>query len=345
VGAFAIDSDGAPVNLATEAFGIIAGTYLTVALLDRFREQRERARRRETRDARLRYALAKNLAAMASRHRSSAMTRHGALSRLREEIDLKTDDLAGTIDVPNSSSTRLVIALIGSRKPTALDQTAIDDAAHTLAFHPGHQDADEDEMATHDALVRLSGDLERFHGGWDSEHERLDALLDEVAVGRDRGDDPIAVSGLGIAFAFGWYDQMEDLFNEHLALLQYLEDGDSEYQAPQRSPLTPLGEDEEQGLRAERISAAEVLHLVRARISPFGPRIPADLSAAFTETVEQQVDDLRRALDAIGVGHMAGDEMLTRVVEESIRGLTTEPDEGIEVIERSSKTGGDETVL
>ena len=72
--------------------------------------------------------------------------------------------------------------------------------------------------------------------------------------------------GLHLVTAYQYHNTMENIFNEHGAILRWLLG--NEYSALARKPLTPL-EDVEQAVAEERLAPDEVLVLVKERRYPF----------------------------------------------------------------------------
>lgn len=199
-------------------FGIAIGTYLAVVLIEVFRERRERARRRETRDTQLVGELAESVATLLTREGSRAFPLYRMMWRARRDIVLSVDSVDSAVRIDDSQAVAILMALMERGAGSRLQRRAIREARRSLLYSPGHEDADATELPIHEALVRLARDLEALERTSVDRDRRLSELAAEIVRKRGRGT-AIHVDGLNLTMAFGWFDDIENIFIEHSALL------------------------------------------------------------------------------------------------------------------------------
>jgi hypothetical protein len=135
-----------------------------------------------------------------------------------------------------------------------------------------------------------------------------------------------------------YYDRAEDVFNDSLAVLRVMRRIDDSPAERVPRPLSPLGPRESTNLRAERVLADEVLHLLHQGIQPFGPDWVADLFGMTAEERQGRMRDfiaqVAERLSQAGYNPATLDAAaLDRMAQLALEALRR-PDEGIQNIPR-----------
>ena len=340
VAAFVEDRRSAPVNLLTEVAGVVTGTALTVFLIDELRRRRERRDADSLRRSHLTRELAHNLSRLVTRRGSSAVVKHSIMSTLRAEQPLSADDVksaAANVRLSKQDAQWLAMAIMPRLKIGDLRTEAIQAALADGAYLEIRRKK-VFETPVHAALERIIRDVDRLKtldrpstfGIWDT------GLLETIAVANHSGAPHCDVSAFWLVTAYSYYDMAEDIWQEQLALLRDLLGGCGGYEAPVRQPITPLGLDPEQGIRAEAVTLSDVPHLVSSDIRPFGSRIPEDL---FGDSREERINWLMELTkDAmLSSGIDVDDEELLSHISSTLEGIVdgqfAPEDEGIERIQ------------
>ncbi|MDA1062230.1 MAG: hypothetical protein O2895_04895 [Chloroflexi bacterium] len=291
--AFVEDSSGAPANLLTEGPGVVTSTAITVIVIDELRRRRERREAQRLRRNRLTRELSHNVSRLVTRHGSSAVVRHRHMSTLCADRPLSTDDIRSaesTVRFSEQGALWLMMALLPRLKLGDMRTEAVQAALADGAYLDVRK-KEVVEEPTHAALERIIRDVGRLRtldqpsdfGVWD------DGLLKAIAVAKHSGVAFCDLSVVWLVSAYAYHDAVEDIWQEHVALLRSLLEGTGKYDAPVRQPTTPLGADMEEGIRAEAVTPSEVLYLVSQDIFPFGSRIPEDMVG---DTREERIDSL-----------------------------------------------------
>ena len=252
--AFVLDFFAALTNALTEAASVLAGVAITVFILDRRQRQRELERERELRRAGLTRELSLNLTKMVHKAGATPMPDHRYISLVMRDIELSSDDLAKPIGVSREHAAQLSLGLLGSTRFDDVRTDAIKSIVESRVYW-----ADSAERRVHDGLERLTEDTEYLR--------RLE-LPGLTGYWRDQllNGAPGQVPGGHLVSAYQYHNVMENIFNEHLSILRWLLG--SSYVVPERSPVTPL-KDAEQEVVAERVTPDEILELARTGQPPF----------------------------------------------------------------------------
>ena len=278
--------------------------------------------------------LASNLTLMAARTSGIVFPRHRYMSRMRQEISITPQELGKRIILSDDHVISLVFALVGRTRGKDLRTKAIEESLDRgvfLRFNPASGTLEESPL--HEALRQTFEDVIALrqldtpttHPEWDSK------ILTDISS-RWRGrPHSFEVMGHDVAYALSHYDRVENVFSGHFALCKVLLGLSEELQSYQRRPVTPLGEREEQKLRAERVSAAEIALLIQNDIWPFGTRIPRTV---FGMTREEQIqgiaDNMRTILTNAGIDANLYPDTLKKAAEDFLDNYTSLPGEGIE---------------
>lgn len=153
----------------------------------------------------------------------------------------------------------------------------------------------------------------------------------------------MSVRGDHLALALGYFDRSCDVFEVMVSILEFLEGITTHPRTVTLRPQSPLGDEANQGLRAEAVDPGEVLLLLRAQLHPFGPRV---LRSSFGRTREEQIEqmvrnneksmaDLRSTLIEIGASAEQLDTLDPRSLAEQMWEQLVPDDEGIEIRDRS----------
>ncbi|PZC49887.1 MAG: hypothetical protein DK306_000310 [Chloroflexi bacterium] len=333
--AFLGPSDDASVNIATEAFGVVLGTYVTVGLVEYLRRSRERAEAEARRRRRLVSEFTANLSHMVSRYHDSAHARHTMLSEVREslQLDPKADP---TSQIPVSQAQRDLIIMGLMRHVTGdrLQIGALSDAVGSGAFLDVAPDGSTRPSHLHETLSLLLSDMRAFPvdsntpmGDWWA------TLFAELTPRRGQYE---AMSYL-LVHALSYYDDVTNLFNGHVAVIRELERVVEPDAPRQRRPRTPFGAAVEQDIRSETVSPDEIEDLIRRGIYPFGLNHPREIVTATAPGLASLIiQDLLGELDAAGVPreHVSVEELKARA-EKAIRQRADIAPPGIEIVPRS----------
>ncbi|MYB40998.1 MAG: hypothetical protein F4X76_02185 [Chloroflexi bacterium] len=334
-GAWALDRDSALVNLLTEGAGVAVGTAITVVLIDEMRKRRERSDSENLRRNRLTRELSHNLALLVGRRGRGATPRHAAMSALRDGMVLMADDARREVSLDRNQATVLMIAMAPMVRMQSLKSEAIEAAVADGAFLT-LEDHSVVETPTHAALIRVLQDIDRLRmylqpgaRDWNTELTKI------LGLAFASGDVPCRVPGHLLVQAYAYHDACEDLLNEQAAVLRVLLGSSADMEPPARRPVTPLP-DQEQGIRAETVTPAEVLELTRLDIHPFGKRIPASFFGRSRPEQRAFLAELATEISAASGFEVDREELAERVdqmLDGEIDDRLAPDDEGIELID------------
>ena len=277
--------------------------------------------------------LTSNLTNMLERSRHNAYPHHLPMWRERKEIQLTVKQLGQRIRLSSNQGVHLALALTGRIYGSNLRTKVIEEAFNAGIFLEFNAvDGTFQESVVHQGLRQTLEDINRLcqvdnprsSSEWDMQ------LLQAIRNVNINRLEYFEVSGEDLATAFGYYGRVEDVFNDHVALCRFLLGRDEEFKLPQRQPLTPLGEREEQKIQAERVSAAEVEQLIRNDVWPLGTNPSADI---FGKTHEQQIETLiepiRKVILQTGIESIE-DEILRNIAESILDKNMASQEAGIE---------------
>ena len=336
IGSFAVDRDGAGVNLLTEGVGVVLGTAITVLLIDELRRRREQGDAESLRSNRLIRELSHNLTCLVTRRGHGASANHLMMSRLRDEKPITLDDIERHVQLNHRQATSLTMALFpikdGCQRSEAID-AALAEGAYQEVGRGTVEDTD-----IHSALERVRSDLDRHSRmiGRGSE-QSWSELLSIVAPINRPGDVPCNVPGHLLLSAYAYYDIQENLLREQTAILRHLVDASSEFKAPPRTSTTPLGADMEQSLRAEAILPSEVIRLAHNDIHPFGTRQPGWILGESRDEQIAEYAKLNRETILADFGVEIDESVAIRVIGEQFDQWFAPNDEGIERIDHAGR--------
>jgi hypothetical protein len=292
----------------------------------------------------IRHALASellsNLSVMVERNGSGAYPRHRHMSNTREEISITTQNIIQnqSMFLSYDHVISLALALVSRTRGEKLNTKVIEESLDRgvfLTFNPSN--GVFEESALHKALRQTVEDIQALRQRDDSATSpKWDSNLLNAIAARPRGHrSPLEVASLDMLYAFSYYDLVENVFNGHLALCRVFLGLSDELESYARQPITPLGEQEEQKLRAERVSPAEIAHLIQNNIWPLGTKV---LRQLYGKTREEQVqkiaDSMRTDLTNAGIDANQFPEILKKAAEQFLDKDTALPGEGIEELSK-----------
>jgi hypothetical protein len=279
------------------------------------------------------YELASNLRCMVYRNGSSVFPRHLSMSKIREEIPIKPQDIGGETILPPVHVSSLAMALLGRIQARQLHTRIMEDAvAHGvfLTFNPSSSALEE--SAIQKSIRQILDDVAALNRldtppnqNWDS---NLLKCIERRLPGTER---PLKVANVDLIAALAHYDRAANLFDGQLALCKVLLGVSERLEPHERHPVTPLGEEMNQKMRAELVSEEEILHLVEHQVCPFGPKIPPEMLDALLDeqSIRGQTETLRKTMTEFGIEDMS-QERLENIVRETLQKFTAEPDECID---------------
>lgn len=281
--------------------------------------------------------LASNLAAMVRRHGTYASPHHLYMAKMREEISISPSNLSQTIVLCDDHVISLILALVGRAEAKDMRTRVIEESMDRgifLTFNPTTGLLEESPV--HEALKQILEDVQALRELDDSPAQpQWDRqLLTDIKLRWGGRPHSLEVGVYNLVLALKHFDYVENVFNDHLALCKFLLGTRQELESYDRRPLTPLGEKEAQKIRAERVSPAEVVHLIQNDIWPLGPRV---LKQVFGENRDEQmqriVSDYLNKLKSLGIdvnGLPDITEALTRAAQDYLDNYTASPEEGID---------------
>lgn len=278
--------------------------------------------------------LLSNLAIMVARSGTSAFPQHWYMRKTRENIQIAPKDLDQDVLITDDQVISLGFSLIGRTRGENLKTRSIEDALDRgvfLTFDPTN--GTPQESVLHKALQQTFEDIQTLRRlDMSSDRAKWDTNIVTAISARWQGrPNSLAILGLDLASAFQHYDLIEDVFRGHLALCQVLLGLSEELPSYHRRPLTPLGDQEQRKIRAERVSGTEISKLIQNNIWPFGNRVPREV---FGKTREDQVkkiaDNMYKTLTNLGIEAKQHKDILERAAEDYLDMDTSLPEEGIQ---------------
>lgn len=248
------------------------------------------------------WELTYNLTKMVQRFGSSAFPRHYIMSEIPQNISIappKPDQLMNLSNVQASHLLHYsVIRISGTDLRTSVMEETVEHGVF-LKYNPTSKTFDESKI--HKALQQTIEDIRdiRRLDSLPYRHEWDQNLLRDVKIRTAQNlGQAVQVKVIDVVYAISHYNRTENLYNEHVALCKVLlnADEDTVLETYQRLPVTPFGKEEEKRIRAERVSTAEIIHLIQNSIHPFGTRPPRDL---FGKTPEEQVHEIAKSISPI----------------------------------------------
>ena len=278
--------------------------------------------------------LVSNLSIMVRRIGTGARVRHTNITKMRSEISLDPKGLFQPLVLSDEHVLSLALMLVGRISGKNLSTTAIEDSVGRgifLVFNP--PDGTLEESPIHLELSKMLKDMKSLREldtstvlpQWD-----LDLLKEiESKWAGIRGS--LAVNCLSVASAFKYYDLMESVFSRHLALCRLLLGVTEDLEFCIDQPLTPLGERQEQKIRAEIVTAEEVIHLVQNDVWPLGTRFPIEIyGKSREEQVRKVTSSMETNLRDIGIDPDQVSNATKKVAEAYLDHSTASREDGIE---------------
>jgi hypothetical protein len=278
--------------------------------------------------------LLSNLTHVVTRSGISVFLPHHFMSKVRERLNISANDIYGQITVEDDLMLDLGMALIGRTRGEELSTKIIEVALNQGIFLTfDHVSGSLQESKLHIALKQIFRDIQSLRyldrpeapKGWDIN------IVSAISAKRKGGLHLVILSGIDLAYALAYYDRMEDIFYSHLAFCRVLLGLDEDIQPYRRQPLTIFRDIEEHRLRKEKVSEAEISHLIQSSIWPLGTKVPRDIYGA---TDEEQVKNITEQMLAIlnkaGINGNRFKEAMERAAKDYLDKDTASPTEGIE---------------
>lgn len=286
----------------------------------------------------LSYELLSNLTHIVSRERTSAFPRHHYMWRTRAEIEISPKELDKTVKLSGDNVTSLVFALVGRTTSNELHIVRIEEAIRQgLFLRYNTATASFEETAVHKALQQILTDIKALRrlDNYPINNTRWDLNILDAATPQRRGPENILlVKGWDLASALSYYDRVENIYNGHIAVCKVLLGISEELEPYQLTPITPVGEQEEQKICSHAISAEEIAYLFRNDISPFGNRVPRDIFGTNREKqIKTIIEGMQNTITEAGINpDILTPDMLQSIAEKYIDDYTALPEEGIKEI-------------
>jgi len=270
--------------------------------------------------------LAFNLSKMVSNIGGSPFPYHWCMTKMRNETSITPQVLGQTIVLSDDQVISLVLALVGRTRGNNLRTKAIEESLNQgvfLTFNPAKAILEESQI--YKALQQTCEDIQELclldspsaFPGWDSE------LLTDIKTRWKGRPHSLEVNSYYLASTLSHYDRITNIFNGHVALCKVLLGMTEELESYKRQPVTPLGEQEEQKIHAERVSVAEVTLLIQNNVWPFGTRVPRDV---YGKTRDEQILKIAaimsKTLREAGVDPDRFQEVLKRAAKEYVEKYT-----------------------
>lgn len=278
--------------------------------------------------------LTSNLALMSERQGTTAFPTHRHMARARDQIQFP-ENLDALITISEDEARSLGYSITVKAMAENLKTRAIEDAFNNglfLKFNPA--DGALQELPAHQALREtLDGIQALKNRGTSTGPIKWDENI-AIAISQRNQTRPnsLELSSADLALAFVYHNRLENLFRTHLALCQLLLGLTKEKELPpfDRLPISPLGNEMEKQIHAERVSGAEISRLIKNNISPFGSRAPREY---FGKTREEQIKEVTDSMSATFTGLGIDPNQHKDALEEAAKHYwdddTASPDEGI----------------
>jgi len=279
--------------------------------------------------------LTANLSLVTSRLGTTAVPRHRTMQSVRgNHADMGPDALSGNLDIGDQDRKRLVLALFPGYPVARLSNDALMQAINGGVFLTIDSATGKlSETVMHKELVQAMNSVELLREFESSFGENMTRLTADLLASSDDAHVPSkwTVRRYDLMIAFRFYDWMDDLFNGHLAICDALIHGQPEPATYQRSPVTPIGDNESARILAERVSAPEIEHLITNNIFPFGSRVmPESWASTEHDRIQKVAKVIRRGFNAINPEIEISPDMLEEMAREWLRNNAPGPEEGLE---------------
>jgi len=230
---------------------------------------------------------------------------HWYMRKVREGISMTPNDIDRNINITDEQSISLGMSLMSRLEGASLQTRCIEDAIDKgvfLSFNPATSVLEETPIhkLLHQIITDINSlrrrDIPTTAGNWS------DNIMKAIYEFRHKHIPSLQILGITLAFAFTYYDTIEDIYQGHLALCKVLL-GVSDVLPPyQRRPLTPFGKEMEKKIRAEQVSGEQIATLIQNNIQPFGDKYSSvHFGKNREETVKNLAEILRRGEEKRGV--------------------------------------------
>ncbi len=276
-----------------------------------------------------------NLAQMVKRHVNTVFEHHAWSDNLRRVIGITIDNQHLPITVSGGMLNQLFVASLEAIRTRRLRTRAIEDAISSgtfLDFDPINNAFRE--SALHQRLHELLIDIQSFRDVEEAAKESGKKIQLTIINKSTNHGRVCQIGRSDLVFLFAFFNRLENVFNGHKVLCRYLLGVNEELEEIDRRPITPLGKEVESGMRREQVSAAEIQHLIRNDVFPFGNRImPNTLGESPEERIQLMSDLLRDHLEQNYPDLQISEERLREMAEsslDSIGSMFAPPEAGIQ---------------
>ncbi len=276
--------------------------------------------------------LLSNLAHISNRSGTSIWLPHHFISKVRERVKISIADIDKYVNVKSDLALSLGMALVtrtrGNDLSTKIIKTALDEGLF-LIFD--HTTGSLKESELHSAIRQIIEDIESFRT-LDYSGSGKDWSADiAVAVSAKRKGDALVIPCMDLSLAFAYYDRLENIFNGHLAFCRVLLGLDEQIKPYKRQPLTVWGDTEDHQMRKEKVSEAEISHLIQNNIWPLGTKVPRDVyGASREEQIKTVKDKMLSILGEAGIDSIQFKETMEKAAINYLDKNAVAPEEGIQ---------------
>jgi len=278
--------------------------------------------------------LLSNLTHIMNRSGTSVFLPHHFMSKVRERLNITSNDIYGKITVEDDLVLPLGMALIGRTKGEELSTKIIETALNQGIFLTfDRATGNLQESSLHIALRQIFEDIQLLRSLDSSNAPQGWGLNIVTAVSAKRKGDlhTLNLACIDLASALAYYDRIENIFHGHLAFCRVLLGLDDEIQSYQRQPLTVFGDIEEHKIRKEKVSEAEISHLIQNNIWPLGTKVPRDIFGATNEDqVKNVAEHMVSILNKAGINGNQFKDVMEKAAKNYLDKETASPKEGIE---------------
>ena len=222
--------------------------------------------------------LLENLSSILERKDKLVITHNSYFSNTRDQIQLTTSDIGNADKYINITRehAKSIIYLLTGKAGTTLKTNVIEDAIEQgllLSFNSATGQLTESPL--HNAMKLALKDIQAIQvtdshpndNKWDIN------ILAAISMGIKRNALKIQVRAIDLVYLLHYYDCIENVFQGHLAICQVLLGVCDILPQYQRRPSTPLGENMENQINNETITASEVSQLITNGLLSIGNQI------------------------------------------------------------------------
>ena len=275
-----------------------------------------------------------NFTHLADRSGTSVFFHHHLMDKVRTRLNISTRDIYKNITVDDDLVVRFGMALIGRIKGTELSTKIIEDALnHGVFLTFNHMSSNLQESKLHIALKQILKDIQSLRSldGSNAPEDWGTRIVSAISAYQYKTSNAVVIAGIDLAYALSYYDRIENIFHGHLTFCRVLLGLDDDIQSYNRQPLTVFGDVEEHQLRKEKVSEAEISHLIQNNIWPLGTKVPRDVfGASDEEQIKSAAEYITSILYKSGIDPNQFKDSIDKVAQSFLDQTTAGPTEGIE---------------